>query len=70
MTEARAAMFLYCVSPVHMGTGAALGVVDHPIQREPHNNHPFLAGSGLVGALEDNASHVMSRLLLKIEMPT
>jgi len=24
---------------------------------------------GLVGALEDNASHVMSRLLLKIEMP-
>ena len=54
MYEAKAAMFLYCVSPVHMGTGASLGVVDNPIQRERHNHHPLLAGSGLERALRNH----------------
>ncbi|MBW2132851.1 MAG: type III-B CRISPR module RAMP protein Cmr4 [Deltaproteobacteria bacterium] len=45
------ALFLYCVSPVHMGAGTALGVIDNPIQRERHTGHPVVAGSGLKGAI-------------------
>lgn len=51
MYEATSAMFIYCVSPVHMGAGTALGAIDNPIQRERHTQHPVIAGSGLKGAL-------------------
>lgn len=51
MFEKHAAMFLYCVSPVHMGTGQAIGVIDNPIQRERHTGHPCFAGSGIKGAV-------------------
>lgn len=53
MFEEKRLMFLYCVSPVHMGAGQALGVVDNPIQRERHTGHPVFAGSGIKGALRD-----------------
>jgi CRISPR-associated protein Cmr4 len=49
--EKRAAVFLYALSPVHMGAGSAIGVIDNPIQRERHTNHPCFAGSGIKGAL-------------------
>lgn len=50
-TETRA-MFLYATSPVHMGAGAAVGgLIDNPIQRERHTEHPLLAGSGIKGAV-------------------
>jgi len=51
MFEKKAALFLYAVSPVHMGAGTAIGVVDNPIQRERHTNHPSFAGSGIKGAV-------------------
>jgi len=51
MFQVQKALFLYCVSPVHMGAGTALGVIDNPIQRERHTGHPVIAGSGLKGAL-------------------
>ncbi|MCX8097785.1 MAG: type III-B CRISPR module RAMP protein Cmr4, partial [Casimicrobiaceae bacterium] len=51
MFEANAAVFLYAVSPVHMGAGQAIGVIDNPIQRERHTGHPCFAGSGIKGAL-------------------
>ncbi len=54
MFEKQAAMFLYCVSPVHMGTGQAIGVIDNPIQRERHTGHPCFAGSGIKGAVRHN----------------
>lgn len=50
MYEAKAALFLYCVSPVHMGAGTAVGLIDNPIQRERHTEWPLFAGSGLKGA--------------------
>jgi CRISPR-associated protein Cmr4 len=55
MFEKKAAMFLYCVSPVHMGAGTQLGAIDNPIQRERHTQHPMMAGSGLKGALRHDA---------------
>lgn len=51
MFEKTAAMFLYCVSPVHMGAGSATGAIDNPIQREVHTGHPSFAGSGIKGAV-------------------
>jgi CRISPR-associated protein Cmr4 len=51
MFERQAAVFLYAVSPVHMGAGTATGVIDNPIQRERHTNHPSFAGSGIKGAV-------------------
>lgn len=53
-TEKRA-MFIYCTSPVHMGAGTSLGVIDNPIQRERHTEHPVMAGSGLKGAMRHAA---------------
>jgi len=51
MFERQAAVFLYAVSPVHLGAGTATGVIDNPIQRERHTNHPSFAGSGIKGAV-------------------
>ena len=51
MYEKNAAVFLYAVSPVHMGAGTATGVIDNPIQRERHTRHPGFAGSGIKGAV-------------------
>lgn len=51
MFEKTAAVFLYAVSPVHMGAGQAVDVIDNPIQRERHTRHPCFAGSGLKGAV-------------------
>lgn len=51
MFQQRAALFLYAVSPVHLGAGQAIGVIDNPIQRERHTGHPCFAGSGIKGAV-------------------
>ncbi len=51
MFQKHAAVFLYAVSPVHMGAGQAVGIIDNPIQRERHTNHPCFAGSGIKGAV-------------------
>lgn len=37
-----------------MGAGTALGLIDNPIAREVHSQHPVLAGSGLKGAIRHN----------------
>lgn len=51
MFTQKQAMFIYTVSPLHMGTGATLGLIDNPIQREVHTEWPSMAGSGIKGAL-------------------
>ncbi len=51
MFQASKALFIYCVSPVHMGAGTAIGLIDNPIQRERHTEYPMMAGSGLKGAV-------------------
>ncbi len=51
MFQKQAAIFLYAISPVHMGAGTATGLIDNPIQRERHTHHPSFAGSGIKGAL-------------------
>lgn len=51
MFQAQQALFIYCVSPVHMGAGTAVGLIDNPIQRERHTDYPMIAGSGFKGAV-------------------
>lgn len=51
MFQAHAALFLYATSPVHMGAGQAFGLIDNPIARERHSEHPVFPGSGLKGAI-------------------
>ncbi len=67
MFEKRAVLFLYAVSPVHMGAGQAIGVIDNPIQRERHTGHPCFAGSGIKGAVR-HSFEVLSKDT-KIEKP-
>lgn len=55
MVAAHALVGLYCESPLHAGTGQALGVVDLPIQREAHTGWPCVYGSGIKGALREHA---------------
>lgn len=54
MYQAKRALFMYTVSPVHMGAGTALGLIDNPIQREVHTGHPVFAGSGIKGAIRQH----------------
>jgi CRISPR-associated protein Cmr4 len=58
-------LFLYAVSPVHMGAGQAIGVIDNPIQRERHTDHPMMAGSGLKGAVRHHLERVWDRELVQ-----
>lgn len=46
-------MFLHALTPLHPGSGSALGVVDMPIQRERHTHWPTIPGSSLKGVLRD-----------------
>ncbi len=51
MFQAHQVLFMYCVSPVHLGAGTAIGLIDNPIQRERHTDYPMFAGSGIKGAI-------------------
>ncbi len=44
-------LYLYVETPLHAGTGAGLGAVDLPIQRERTTGYPIVQASGLKGAL-------------------
>lgn len=55
MFQKTRAVFIYCLSPVHMGAGTAIGMIDNPIQRERHTEYPTMAGSGLKGAARHHA---------------
>ncbi|MRI86358.1 type III-B CRISPR module RAMP protein Cmr4 [Aerococcaceae bacterium WS4759] len=49
--------FLRCLSPLHAGSGSAIGIVDLPIQRESHTGFPKIESSSLKGAIRSNAYH-------------
>jgi len=45
--------FIYCETPVHVGSGSELGYVDLPIQRERHSGFPKIEASSLKGCMRD-----------------
>jgi CRISPR-associated protein Cmr4 len=46
-------LFLLCETPLHVGSGSDLGVIDLPIQRERHTDVPKVESSSLKGALRE-----------------
>lgn len=54
MTKA-ALLFLHALTGLHPGSGAALGVVDLPVQRERHTGWPTIPGTSLKGVIRAEA---------------
>jgi CRISPR-associated protein Cmr4 len=52
---------LHALTAMHPGSGAALGTVDLPVQRERHTQWPTIAGSALKGVLRDACREIISR---------
>lgn len=48
-----ALLFIHGQTPLHPGSGTALGTVDLPVQRERHTQWPVIPGSTLKGILRD-----------------
>ncbi len=46
-------MFIYTESSLHCGSGASLGVVDLPIQREKYTDYPVCQASGVKGVVRE-----------------
>jgi CRISPR-associated protein Cmr4 len=51
MFKSKGMLFIYTETPVHPGTGAGLGTVDLPIQRERHTDYPIVQAGSLKGVL-------------------
>jgi len=45
--------FITCETPLHVGSGNDLGIVDLPIQRERHTDFPKIEGSSLKGSIRE-----------------
>jgi CRISPR-associated protein Cmr4 len=48
-------LFVHALSPLHAGTGHAVGAVDLPIARDRATGFPYLPGSSIKGVLRDGA---------------
>ncbi|HPH03838.1 MAG TPA: type III-B CRISPR module RAMP protein Cmr4 [Spirochaetota bacterium] len=61
-------LLMYGITPCHAGSGASVGVVDLPIQRERHTNWPMIQSSGMKGAMrmhfEKNKSAISGEAVL------
>lgn len=54
-------MNMVAQTSIHAGAGQALSVIDLPIQREGHTQHPVIFGSSLKGALRFRASQTLEK---------
>ncbi len=64
MFKAKRLLFIYTETPLHVGSGQALGIVDLPIQRERITQYPMIQASSLKGRLraELDPAHSPSKL--------
>jgi len=46
-------IFMYVETPLHVGSGNDLGIIDLPIQRERHTGFPKIEGSSLKGCIRE-----------------
>lgn len=53
MNYKHALLYYRTITPVHVGCGQAVGVVDLPLIRERATGYPYLPGSGIRGSLRD-----------------
>ena len=54
MSNKMVPLFLLCESPLHVGIGSDVGIVDMPIQRERHTNWPKIEASGIKGSIRES----------------
>lgn len=47
-------LLLFCETPMHVGSGSDLGIVDLPIQRERQTGFPKIEASGLKGCIRES----------------
>jgi len=64
MTTEIKPFFIKTITPLHVGSGSDLGVVDMPIQRESHTGFPKIEASSLKGSIrkefeDDLKSHIV-----------
>ncbi|MCK6683907.1 MAG: type III-B CRISPR module RAMP protein Cmr4 [Thermoanaerobaculia bacterium] len=61
MSQYRFTEVLYqCITPLHVGCGQDVGVVDLPVIRERTTDWPFIPGSGIRGSLRSHAEEKLS----------
>lgn len=53
MFQKREPIFIRNITPMHVGVGSDLGIVDLPIQREKHTGYPKIESSGLKGCIRE-----------------
>lgn len=53
-------LFVHALSPLHAGTGHAVGAVDLPIARDKATGFPYLPGSSIRGVLREAARQKLS----------
>lgn len=44
-------VYYHCITPIHVGSGSNLGVVDLPVYREIHTDFPVIPSSAIKGVL-------------------
>lgn len=47
-------LFIFTRTPLHVGTGSSMGVIDRPTHREHHTGFPFIPGSAVKGVVRDH----------------
>lgn len=58
--------FLHTLTPMHVGVGQALGVIDLPIMRERSTQLPIVPGSAIKGVLRDELAVTMEPAFQKL----
>ena len=53
-------LYIHALSPLHAGTGQAIGAVDLPIARSRATEHPYVPGTSLKGSLRDKANDIFN----------
>lgn len=52
-------LFLHAETPLHPGSGSALGAIDLPVARERHTLWPYIPASSLKGVLRDHCRQTL-----------
>ncbi|MBD3215193.1 MAG: type III-B CRISPR module RAMP protein Cmr4 [Candidatus Lokiarchaeota archaeon] len=59
-------IFFIVKTPLHMGCGSELGLVDQPIQREKHTSFPKIEASSIKGTLRHEFRGIISKYDLEV----
>lgn len=63
-------LFYQTITPLHVGCGQDVGVVDLPVIRERTTGYPFIPGSGIRGSLRDVFENLQPEVVADLFGPT